>query len=320
MSAALDLSRLGASDAGAVILGSPRSPVDVFLRIVEGIHEPANMAMMIGTELEDLIRRQTEEQFDINIGKPESRKMGDWLRWSPDGIFEHEGKRKLFEAKAKMGGYARKLYGEPWSDQIPDHEMLQVQLYLHMEELDECLHAVAFGGDLEFFRVERNQQLGIKILNKMRRFWEDHIVTGKMPPIKVDPLDAKWDGRYPDPKQRPMVVASEQGAENLRILKQAKAAEKAAQALVKEYRAKVCEEIGEAAGITSDELSATWLRPESKPKTDWYAAFGELWNDHAGVCQANGIPPIRGRQEYVDAASQPSHRSRVLRGPKEIKR
>ncbi len=112
-----------ASDVAAVLGLNPyRAQIDVWAWMVHGYRVSDNEYMAWGRALEPVIREWIEAKHGIRLWVPGTIFAPDNARHAatPDAMSDDEG----FEIKVH-GAYARGAYGEPGSDDVPEHELLQ---------------------------------------------------------------------------------------------------------------------------------------------------------------------------------------------------
>ncbi|MFJ4365127.1 YqaJ viral recombinase family protein [Streptomyces chartreusis] len=120
----------------------------------------------------------------------------DRLTAAPDGQARDE--LGVLECKTRTWRSARV---ENWrGDEAPDGPALQAHWYMTVTGYQFAYVAGLIDDDLEFFRLERDEELSGLLADAVDRFWHDHVVTG-LPP-KPDGSEATtellarlWDAR-----------------------------------------------------------------------------------------------------------------------------
>ena len=284
-----DPKRIGGSDAGPIILGTPRTAGDVYLRIVDGVESPDSFYAAAGRAMEPVIRAEVERELGVRIVKPEPLFFGRYpaeegsiLRASPDGIIEGIG--ELWECKLT---WSLDEYGTEGTDEVPHHHLLQVQFYMHAFNIDRCRLTVRpiWGSRNQHYLIDRNRRLGEKIAAKLVAFWFDHIVPQRPPPI-LDPvvLDKAYPGSYPNAKQRPCVLADEKIGRALELLKVVRQREAYLTAVKEALELDIKNYIGAAAGVEHMGERVTWLRPKPKKVINWEAVAMRQRLLLSGIC------------------------------------
>jgi len=94
------------------------------------------------------------------------------------------GKDESIEGKYANGEMA-KAYGEPFTDQIPDHVIVQVQHQMFVSELSKVYVALAtpsyYAVDRRLYIVQRDDELIEQIVEFGRQWWQEHVLA-KQPP------------------------------------------------------------------------------------------------------------------------------------------
>lgn len=111
------------------------------------------------------------------------------LRAQIDAIVRDSG--EPVEAKtAGLFGPLNPAWGEPGTDQIPDHYLIQVHVQMIVTGA-EIAHVPAFlgGRGFQMYHVQRSQRLAGEIVERAARFWQDHVLPGIPPSDVVPSLD-----------------------------------------------------------------------------------------------------------------------------------
>ncbi len=82
---------------------------------------------------------------------------------------------------ADVGAY--KQWGEPGSDDVPAHVLIQCQTYLAITGLPWCDVAALIQGRFAVYRIDAKPSLHDKLVVKAERWWERHIIAGDPPPL-----------------------------------------------------------------------------------------------------------------------------------------
>ncbi len=179
------------SDIGAIVGLNPwAGPLDVFL---DKMGRPAlvpNDAMLLGTHCE------------AGIGKVYAIKTGAKLRatgtlqhptfqrvgCTPDFIADHpDGRTVDLSVKMPQSWDSQSAFGEPGTDDIPDHYNAQIQWELITLDALYGIRlahlAAPIRGKLEVFNVFADTQFQGWLMEEAHKFWRDHVQTGHPPPI-----------------------------------------------------------------------------------------------------------------------------------------
>ena len=276
---------ISGSDIGAIAGLNPyRTAVDVYLE-KKGLAEPfmGNRFTHWGTALEPVIRAHFLSEndefeecsvFDITLVHPEI----PWMMGTPDGVLWSDGRRVAgLEVKTAS---RKKGWGEPGSDQIPEHYLAQCHWYMGVTGLPEWHVAVLFGGNeyVEYL-VERNDEFIDRLKALGRDFYENHMLVGVPPDVAnyEDTISLTLAKHPGDDGQMVMATAAMHvWAENLR---EAQNEENYYAERVSEYRALLKEEIGPHAGAEGDNFRATYKRTKDRSVTNWLSIVNEVGVD-----------------------------------------
>jgi predicted phage-related endonuclease len=183
-------SHIGASDSPLIAGLSPWGDAAkvYFSKVYESDDEPT-AAMLTGNRLEGPLLDFAEEQLGNAIIRNQfrvSQENGGILAASHDALLRT--KREGVEAKY-VGPNAVGEWGEPGTDDVPDHVNIQCQHQCHVSELD-CVWVVAaiarFTLEWQMFKVPRNDPIIAWLVEKDLAFWHNHVLP-KIPPIDCAP-------------------------------------------------------------------------------------------------------------------------------------
>lgn len=312
MSDELDLRRLGGSDAGPVLNNSPRHALDVWLRITRDLETPGDAFYRdLGKWAEPRIVAEVQDLYGVTVEKPATTERGDHFRFSPDGIIKEWG--DLLEVKFR-NPFMRDQYGEPGTDEVPEHEKLQVQFYLEMLDGPETGHlAAAFGGPRPvMYRIDRDKEAGKRIVEAMSAWYERHVVNGEMPALDgaaSSTLNLIWA------KDTGLVVqASPEDELDMRLLRRLKETMDRAKDVKEALEGRIKQKIADGSALEGREMSMTWKRSRDTKSVDYEAAFVDLLS----VCGLHGLK-VDGEKILADH-TKARIGNRPLLGPKEKKK
>lgn len=179
---------IGASEVPAVLGLNPwRTPLDVWaskVGLLEG--SPSTLATRLGHELEDLIARLWAEQHPdaevthnrLTLRHPDR----PWFVASTDREVNGDG---LLECK--LVGMRS---SDAWESGPPDY--VRAQCYAQMavtgrQWVDVCSLHTSWQWEHRIHRIDRDDDWIADMLDKVERFWFDHVVAGVAPDLDGDP-------------------------------------------------------------------------------------------------------------------------------------
>src|SRR6516162_1039436 len=189
---------VGASEVSAVLGLSPwMTPYQLYLHKRGEIPDAEeNEAMRWGTRLEGAIaeeyaeRRSMDLQENVTLISPGL--MHDLVNpvifATPDRIDEKRGINVQIKTSSHDDGW-----GEPWTDEVPDYVMVQVQQEMHVTGCTTTHIPLLIGGrDFRIYEVARHDALIGRIVAAILLFWKQ-VEDGTPPPV-VTLSDArlKW--------------------------------------------------------------------------------------------------------------------------------
>ena len=268
---------LGGSDIAAIIGLSPyQTAFDVWAVKSGAIVTQKSAAMSWGNRLERLILEAYTEETGIVVtpnNKSFRHSVHAWAGYTPDGFISPT---KLFEAKT-AGLRQSHRWGEPFTDDIPEEYLAQIQYYLGLSGAESCAVAVLIGGQsLQIYEVVFNQTFFDKLIEAGRAFWLNHVLTGIAPPIGgAHKAQEYLRALYPNSDHPPRSATAEEFEPMLRLewLKDQIEPLDAEQDSVKnELRLS----IGASEKISYDGYTASYKQNKASEKTDYEAAFNKL--------------------------------------------
>jgi putative phage-type endonuclease len=178
---------IGGSDAAAVLGLDPwRSGLDIWRTKVEKTQPTADEVFLLelGHLLEPVIAGLYSKQTarEIFVPDPAIIKHLEFpeIIGSPDRLAPQDG--RVVELKSEHQ-FADK-FGDPGSDQVPDHYVLQAAHYMAVANLNRCDIAVLHGGfKFAIYQLGRDRELERSMLEQLREWWNAYVVKKVEPPL-----------------------------------------------------------------------------------------------------------------------------------------
>lgn len=266
---------IAATDVPAILGISPwKSPVAVYaekLGLVEDQTE--TRAMRLGRAAEPALLREYEIETgrravlssslyrhpDVNLlGTPDAFEVID-----PDGI-------ELKTSRRADG------WGEPGTDDVPSHYLVQVAVYMALLERPRWyVAALIAGSDFRIYEVRRDMELEGVILEAAARFWKDNVLAQVPPDLDgSESARAIVSARYP---RNLVPLRPARPDESLLVdeLGAARAGLDAAEEKVNRLETCLKESIADADGIEGDGFKLTWRATKGRTTTDWKALIAD---------------------------------------------
>lgn len=256
---------VGGSDAAALFgLSKWRTPLQVYReKIGEATDEPEHEALYWGTVHEPAIRQRYSEVTGAAVYVPDKMIRSvqyPWMIAHLDGVVDTGDDVFGLECKT-ADARTRYLWGDPWTDQVPDAYAVQVQHYMAVTGYEKFHIAVLFGGNnMEIYAVPRHEGVINRLIEEERTFWLNHVELNVPPePIDADERLSAAASRYPSDDGTEM---DEQEAEAFEPLVQKYLAHEAdmkeAEAKMKEVKAEIMEKMGETKVVKGANWSVRW--------------------------------------------------------------
>lgn len=260
--------RIGSSDAPAILGFDPwRTAADVYWSKITPWSTPTSEAMDIGNRLEpalcDFAAEVIGERIERNV-----------LVWPDNAIVCANldarviGKPEAVECKYTSVADG---FGEPGTDEVPEHVVVQCQHQAMVADLERVWVPVAMVvyRQLKFrlYCVRRNDELIEILRNEENRFWREHVEL-QVPPIggSIPPLGAlRAMRRAPES----MVALTDEALKAWTDLDAIRQQKRAAEEAEEEAYARVLAQLGDSeAGVLPDGSMLTYMQQRGAPKCD----------------------------------------------------
>ena len=183
---------IGASESPAICGVSPwQTAADIYWRKVSDIaDDEPNEAMMTGHRLEKPLIEFACDELGLNgVRRNQFRVAKDDPLLS--ATFDALGDGFAIECKYVSASGAQ-YWGEPYTDEVPDHVLVQAQHQAFVANLKEVIVAAAIAGprlEWRIYRVPRHEKLIEAIVTRCVAFWRDHVQPRVPPTDAPPPLD-----------------------------------------------------------------------------------------------------------------------------------
>ena len=256
---------IGGSDAAAILGISPwKTPFDVYMeKTGEALPVTLSEPMRWGSLLEGVIAseyaRRTDRMVVVPSG-PVRHPEHSWMIGHIDRTILGDPDRIL---EIKCAGTSRG-WGEPGTDEIPQHILCQGHHYLALTDAAICDVAVLIAGnDFRLYHIERDRQIEAELIAYEAAFW--HLVEEQTPPAPSNTQDAvrRW-GRLSRPGE---VVATDRAMLSIETLRQIRETRKSLDETEDQARLTVIKTLGENGSTLvslSGEVLATWQLDRGK--------------------------------------------------------
>ena len=245
---------VGGSDA-PIICGESKwmTPYQLYLeKCGELPEQPENPYMLWGRLLEPVVLSQYQEMTGIQFEATDPivyHPVIPWMFFSPDAVAED----RIIQAKTARTAEG---WGDPGTDEIPRPYIVQVQheMFVAGKELADVPLLVG-GSDFRIYQVEADKELQKLIVGKEEEFWKQ--VEAKVPPEETSFEDIQQ--RFGAKSTSLAIQASSKVLETIQNLNALQASIKTAEELMKDGKALVMAEMGEADTlIHGDLILCTW--------------------------------------------------------------
>jgi len=280
-----------ATDAAALAGIHPyRSAIDVYSDKL-GLAPPfaGNDRTKWGNILERPIRDDYAERHGVRVEVPGTLQHPSvtWALATPDGIcYEPRRPHPRNGLEIKTHSFrAADQYGDPGTDEVPAHELVQCAWNMYVSGLDDWDLVAFIDGQPAEYRIKRDDELIEMLRADAERFLVDHIHK-KVPP---NPDGSPSYNRYLSttyPQRKPALVSLDDKPEAMmmvRALKSELAALESTETAVEILKQNLKAVCGDHAGIEWSDPSATkgksritYKLSKDGSKTNWQAAWRSL--------------------------------------------
>ncbi|MEN2423056.1 lambda-exonuclease family protein [Streptomyces rimosus] len=176
---------VGGSDVAAILgMDRYRGPLHVW-EAKQGRGDTADSeAAYCGRKLEGLIAEMFGERSGLAVAPSPGTLVHaerSWARANLDRLVIESGSGRT---SAPLECKNRSEYqAADWTGQVPDEPALQAHWYMAVTGYDHAWVAVLIGGNrLRWYRLERDQELGDRLMDYCGAWWQRHVIRGEPPP------------------------------------------------------------------------------------------------------------------------------------------
>ena len=251
-------------------------PMDAYMECLGLTEFTGNEATQWGQDQEAIVARWYARKTGHAIVEPPRRtryhEKERWIVASCD--YEVNGAQWLLEIKT--AAWSRD-WGEPGTDEVPDHVLAQCtwqMIVWDVKRVDVC--AAVGGKPPQIYTIERDDEFAELLIEKGRSFWFEHVVPRVPPPLDGSPAARDYLAkRYPT-NTSDMITPDKWLDDDVKLYMETRTIADNCVQEAERQKQRICEKIGEAAGIQGADYSVTWKRTADGKHTDWEAAFREL--------------------------------------------
>lgn len=232
---------IGGSDVAAALGVSPwMSPYELWLdkRGELPPREDVEGRMRWGVLVEPLVLQEYERITGCAISRPRMLRSEThpWMLANLDGLrVDHT---RVVEAKTARTAEG---WGEPGSDEVPEHYLLQGQHYMAITGIALTDFAVLIGGsDFRIYTVPADAELQAMLIEAEATFWQRVLDADPPPVVSVDDARHRW-GRL---TAKGAVQADESALQAVEELRQASSEHKALEGLIETRKANLMAALG----------------------------------------------------------------------------
>lgn len=330
-----------ATDVPAILGLHPyRSAIDVWL---EKMGEDVPCAgdpdvLEMGLELEAPVRRiyARRQSCVVGVVGTMQHRLVPHHKATPDGLvlrgdtpggrvlhppFPHIDLQRGLECKSHSVRF-RDEYGEPGTDEVPEHELLQCAWGMHVCELPRWDLALIMDNRMRIYHTERNLELEAMLVDAADRFWRDHVLAKKPPAPDgsrqyTEWLRRRWPGRGPAVQADEQTAAAFVGLRDVRRIERQLADRRA------RYEQTIQAAMGDAESIEANGERITWKRCKDSERVDWEAVAHELSGvlDLQRTFAALGVDPQRiiTALQSVDVSAIITNRTKTTPGARQFR-
>lgn len=209
-----------------------------------------------------------------------------WQLATPDALARQDGEsteKWIVEAK-DVGFRMAGGWGDEQTDQIPPYYLTQVTWQLSALDLKQADVAALIDRKLHIYTVPLDKELEEILLEKVDRFWHDHVVAGVPPEITASDRTREWVRKKFASHTDLLRQASEEEALMMEALKRARVQREGYESVEESLKLRIQVAIGHDEGIAGDGFKATWRMDKGKKEYTVKAqppkrVFRPTWED-----------------------------------------
>lgn len=195
----------------------------------------------------------------------------DALAWLPG---DEKTPSAVIEAKAPLM-WTVKEWGEEGTNQIPRQYLVQGQWHMGAWSLPRCDYPIDAGGDIKIYTSEHDEELWLCLLQIAERFWIDHVLTGKPPPVDAREETSQWLSRRLEQRNEDIVEADEETVKKMLTYRELRLRYDTDEENLKLLANELKQAIGEHKGLhlpgdTKSKITFSEVKGQSKFETDRY--------------------------------------------------
>ena len=271
--------KISASNAAAILGLSPyKTPLDAWLDI-KGLRPQSEQtaAMAMGHIMEPVIADLYAKQNGVELERPSLMTHPDlsWLVGEPDRLIK--GVKKGLEIK-NVGRYMAKDWGEEeGSDQVPQHYIIQVALYMSITAYPVFDVAASIGGEYpKIYTLNQDEDLEATVLERLEDWYKKYILGNQEPPFDGSKAYANYlVSKFPR-NEKPLKQADATADVFIHRLQGAKeiiaSMEDEELTIINHLKAF----IGDSEGVEGQSGRITWRAAKDSIVTDWEGMAKDL--------------------------------------------
>ena len=269
--------QIHASDVSSILGLNPySSPLQVWLeKTGRAAPRTESKYARLGKHLEGAVADMYEEETGLEVLDPRMTLVcrSVPIAATPDR-FAYGGDSadvdRIVEIKTAWTRKTSSAWGEPGTDQVPEHYRCQGIVYLALAGVQRLDFALFANGDLTIYTLWHDELVAQKVFARCSAWWQTYIVGDRQPeasqPSDVDALKSMWSDSSGEILQTGTTFD-----DVAREYLDAQAAATVAEDLAAVAKARLQAAIADADGIEGDTFKATWRFANMQPRTDWEA-------------------------------------------------
>lgn len=274
---------LGGSDAAAAVGLSPyKTPYALWLEKTGRVQPPDlddNEAVIWGNVLEDAIAQEYMRRTGRKVRRCNRTLVHHEHPWMVAHIDRDiVGEAAGLEIKTASIRIAKE-FGDPGSDDVPMHYLLQCAHYMAVTDAQRWeLAALIAGNDFRLYTIHRDDRLIRSLISKMRDFWEMVESDTPPPPSTLDDCAAMWpDG------DGGIVQANDEILECVERLRELTERHKMLESSIEAVKVRIQAAMGDASVLVRDGCELVTWKQRSTSRVDT-KMLRELHPDIADAC------------------------------------
>ena len=267
--------QIHASDVAAILGLSPySSPLQAWLeKTGRAAPRVESRYARLGKHLEGAVADMYEEETGLDLLDPRETLVcrSVPLAGTPDRYAYSKDSAdvdRIVEIKTAWTWKTANAWGEPGTDQVPEHYRCQGIVYLALSGIKRLDYALLANGDLKTYTLWHDETIAQRVFSRLSAWWQTYVAADRQPeathPTDGDAIKHLWSDT-----SGAILDVGTQFDEVAKEYVEATALAKSASDAADVAKARLQAAIADADGLEGSTFRATWRFAKMQPRVDW---------------------------------------------------